>query len=89
LISIVDLATYHFTFTGDEQIKASVDIKNMKLSVAYGHIGKPDISVIADTKTWLSFLAKGKNMIWALIQRKIKIKGPPLLMKRFAKCFPL
>jgi len=82
-------ATYHFTFTGDEQIKASVDIKNMKLSVAYGHIGKPDISVIADTKTWLSFLAKGKNMIWALIQRKIKIKGPPLLMKRFAKCFPL
>ncbi len=82
-------ATYHFTFTGVEQIKASVDIKNMKLSVEYGHIGKPDISIIADTATWLSFLAKEKNLIWALIQRKITIKGSPLLMKRFAKCFPL
>ncbi|MDA3915896.1 MAG: SCP2 sterol-binding domain-containing protein [Deltaproteobacteria bacterium] len=82
-------ATYHFTFTGDEQIKASVDIKNMKLSVEYGHIGKPDISIIADTVTWLSFLAKEKNLLLALIQRKIKIKGSPVLMKRFAKCFPL
>ena len=82
-------ATYHFTFTGDEQIKASVDIKNMKLSVEYGHIGKPDISINADTATWLSFLAKEKNLLLALIQRKIKIKGSPVLMKRFAKCFPL
>jgi len=82
-------ANYHFTFTGVEQIKASVDIKNMKLSVEYGHIGKPDISIIADTATWLSFLAKEKNLLLALIQRKIKIKGPPFLMQRFAKCFPL
>ncbi len=82
-------ATYHFTFTGDEQIKASVDIKNMELSVEYGHIGKPDISINADTATWLSFLAKEKNLLFALIQKKIKIKGSPVLMKRFAKCFPL
>ncbi len=82
-------AIYHFTFTGDEQIKACVDIRNMKLSVEYGHIGKPDISIVADTATWLSFLAKEKNLIWALIQRKIKIKGSPMLMQRFAKCFPL
>ena len=82
-------ATYHFTFTGVEQIKASVSIKDMKLSVEYGYIGKPDISIIADTATWLSFLAKEKNLLLALIQRRIKIKGSPLLMQRFAKCFPL
>jgi epoxyqueuosine reductase QueG len=82
-------ATYHFTFIGDEKIKASVDIKNMNLNVAYGHIGKPDIFIVADSATWLSFLAKEKNLMWALIQRKIKIKGSPMLMQRFAKCFPL
>ncbi|MCP4670130.1 MAG: 4Fe-4S ferredoxin [Desulfobacula sp.] len=82
-------ATYHFTFTGDEQINASVDIRDMTLKVHEGHAGKPDISIIADTRTWLSFLAKEKNLIWALIQRKIKIKGSPLLMKSFARCFPL
>ncbi|MBU8848476.1 MAG: SCP2 sterol-binding domain-containing protein, partial [Desulfobacterales bacterium] len=49
----------------------------------------PDISIIADTKTWLDFLAKEKNLILALLQRKIKIKGSPALMKNFAKCFPL
>jgi putative sterol carrier protein len=82
-------AIYHFTFTGDEKINASVDIREMTLKVYLEHVGKPDITIIADTKTWLSFLAKEKNLIWALIQRKIKIKGSPLLMKRFAKCFPL
>ena len=54
-----------------------------------GLVGKPDISVIADTKTWLDFLAKEKNLILALLQRKIKIKGSPTLIKNFAKCFPL
>jgi putative sterol carrier protein len=82
-------AIYHFTFTGDEQINACVDIRDMTLKVHLEHVGEPDITIIADTKTWLSFLAKEKNLIWALIQRKIKIKGSPLLMKRFAKCFPL
>jgi ferredoxin len=82
-------ATYHFTFTGDEQIKATVAICKMQLSVEYGHIGKSDISIVAESATWLSFLAKEKNLILALIQRKIKIKGSPLLMQRFAKCFPL
>ncbi len=82
-------ATFHFTFTGDEQVNGTVDIKDMTLHVHHGHVGEPDISIIADAKTWLGFLAKEKNLIWALIQRKIKIKGSPTLMKCFAKCFPL
>ncbi|MFH1974259.1 MAG: SCP2 sterol-binding domain-containing protein [Pseudomonadota bacterium] len=82
-------ATYHFTFTGDEQVEGTVDIRDMTLEVKKGLVGKPDISIIADSKTWLGFLSKEKNLILALIQRKIKIKGSPALMKDFAKCFPL
>jgi alkyl sulfatase BDS1-like metallo-beta-lactamase superfamily hydrolase len=82
-------ATYHFTFTGDEQVEGTVDIRDMTLEVKKGLVGKPDISIIADSKTWLGFLSREKNLILALIQRKIKIKGPPALMKGFAKCFPL
>lgn len=82
-------ATYHFTFTGAEEVQGTVDIRDMKLKVKKGLVGKPDISITADTKTWLDFLAKEKNLILALIQRKIKIKGSPALMKDFAKCFPL
>lgn len=82
-------ATYHFTFTGDEKVKGTVNIKNKSLDVKNGHVGKPDISIIADSKTWLKFLSKEKNLLPALITRKIKIKGSPSLMKNFAKCFPL
>ncbi len=82
-------ATYHFTFTGDENVKGTVGIRNKTLDVRKGHEGQPDISIVADSKTWLKFLSKEKNLLVALITRKIKIKGSPLLMKDFAKCFPL
>ena len=82
-------ATYHFTFTGDEDVKATVDIRNRGLEVKKGHVGKPDISINADSKTWLGFVSKEKNLFHALLSRKIKIKGSPLRMKEFARCFPL
>ncbi len=82
-------ATYHFTFTGDENIKATVDIRNSGLEVTKGCVGKPDISINADSKTWLAFLSKEKGLFHALLTRKIKIKGSPLRMKEFARCFPL
>jgi putative sterol carrier protein len=52
-------------------------------------VGKPDISINADSKTWLGFVSKEKNLFHALLSRKIKIKGSPLRMKEFAGCFPL
>ena len=81
-------ATYHFTFIGAEEITGTVDIRNMKLEVKKGLVGKPNISITADTKTWLAFLAKEKNLILALLQRKIKIKGSPTLMKNFVRVNP-
>jgi ferredoxin len=81
-------AVYHFTFTGKEKLAGTVEIKNQNLTVTEGHVGKPDIKITADSETWISFLAKEKNLLIALASRKIRIKGSPLLMKKFADCFP-
>ena len=80
--------TYHFTFGGEENLKATVAIKNKELEVLDGHVDTPDLHVTADTRTWLDFLAKEKSLPVALIGRKIRIKGSPKLMMAFAKCFP-
>ncbi len=80
--------TYHFTFTGEEDCKATVIIRNRAVEVKEGHVDTPDLHVNTDTRTWLDFLAKEKNLLLALLSRKLRIKGPPKLMKAFAKCFP-
>jgi ferredoxin len=81
-------ATYHFTFTGAEERRATVTIRNQVLEVLEGLEGSPDIAVTADTQTWLGFLAKERNLFWALLRRKIRIKGSPRLLLAFGKCFP-
>ena len=54
-------ATFHFTFTGDEQRQATVVIQKQKLSVKEGHVGQPDLHVTADSQTWIGFLRKGNK----------------------------
>jgi ferredoxin len=81
-------ATYHFTFTGTEERRATVIIRNQKVEVSEGHLGDPDIVVMADAQTWLGFLAKERNLVWALVRRKIRLKGSPRLLLAFGKCFP-
>jgi Fe-S-cluster-containing hydrogenase component 2 len=81
-------ATYHFTFTGSEARQATVTIRDQKIEVTEGHIGKADIGVTADSQTWLGFLAKERSLVWALLRRKIRIKGSPRLLLAFGKCFP-
>jgi len=81
-------ATYHFTFTGDEKREATVVIRDQTVDVKEGHIGKPSLQVTADSRTWLGFLAKERNLVWALLRRKIRIKGSPRLLLAFGKCFP-
>jgi hypothetical protein len=36
-------ATYHFTFTGDEERQATIVIKDQTVEVKDGHIGKADL----------------------------------------------
>jgi len=81
-------ATYHFIFTGAEERRATVVIRDQKLKVSEGHSGKADIVVTADSQTWLGFLAKERNLVWALLSRKIRINGSPRLLLAFGKCFP-
>jgi len=82
-------AVFHFTFTGKEEKEATVDIRNKKLQVEPGHIGTPDLHVTADSETWLGFVAKERSLLWALLRRKIRIKGSPKLLVAFGKCFPI
>ena len=81
-------ATFHFTFIGVEKREATITIKNRMLDIKDGLIGKPDMHVTADSKTWLGFLAKEKSLPLALLSRKIRVKGNPKLLLAFGKCFP-
>jgi putative sterol carrier protein len=81
-------AVYHFTFTGKEEVKATVTIRDEKLQVSDGHIGQPDLKVTADSQTWLRFLRKEANLVWALLRRKIRVQGSPKLLLAFGRCFP-
>jgi ferredoxin len=81
-------ATYHFTFTGKEEKQATVTIRNGTLLIQDGHQGEADLRVTADSETWLGFLAKERSLLWALLRRRIRIKGSPRLLVAFGKCFP-
>ena len=81
-------ATYHFTFTGEESRQATVVIRDKTIQVQDGHAGVADIRITADSRTWLRFLAKEENIVWALLRRKIRIKGSPRLLLSFGRCFP-
>lgn len=81
-------ARYHFTFTGDEDCRATVVIKDRTVEVLEDHVGEADLKMTADTATWLRVLAKEKNVVWALLTRKIRAKGSPKLLKAFESCFP-
>jgi ferredoxin len=81
-------AVFHFTFTGQDDRKATVTIHDKTLRVEDGHQGTPDLHVIADSSTWFGFLAKERSLIWALLRRKIRIQGSPRLLLAFGRCFP-
>jgi putative sterol carrier protein len=79
---------YHFTFFGAESQQATVTIRDRTVQVEEGHFGTADLAIAADSKTWLGFLAKEQNLIWALLRRKIRIRGSLKLLAEFGKYFP-
>lgn len=81
-------AVFHFKFTGREEREATVTVRNRSISVSAGLIGKCDIRVTADAKTWLQFLAKETGLPLAFVRRRVRIKGDPRLLLAFGKCFP-
>ncbi len=81
-------AVYHFTFMGHEPRQATVVIRDQKVTVQDGHVGKHDLHVTADSQTWLGFLRRERSIVWALFRRKIRLAGPLKLRVAFGKCFP-
>ncbi len=81
-------AVYHFTFTGSFERTATVTIRNQTIQVEDGHTGAGNLALTADSDTWLRFLAKEQNLIWALLRRKIRVKGSLKFLQAFGKCFP-
>jgi hypothetical protein len=81
-------AVYHFTFTGHDEVKETVTIRDEKVKVSEGHNGQADLRLIADSETWLRFLRKEANLVRALVRRKIRISGSPKLLLAFGRCFP-
>ena len=80
--------TYHFVFTGNEQAEATVTIRNGKITVDNGLLGKSKLKVIADSETWLGFLAGERNLLWALITRRVRLQGNPKWLLALKRCFP-
>lgn len=81
-------ATYHFTFTGEEQMLATVIIRNRSVEVHKELRGVADLAVNADSRAWLGFIGKKHGIVVPLLLRKIRIKGRVGLLKAFGRCFP-
>jgi ferredoxin len=81
-------ATYHFTFTGAEESRATVVIRDKAVEVREGHVGTAGLRVTADSQWWLGFLAKDRNLLWGWLRGKLRLRGSPKLLRAFAKCFP-
>jgi len=81
-------ATYHFTFIGLEARQATVTIREKTLRIQEGHIGQPQLRIIADSRTWIRFIRKEVSILVALLTRRIRLKGSPQLLLAFGKCFP-
>lgn len=80
-------ATYHFTFTGNETIAATVTIIDKTIQVRLGHIGDSDVRITADSQAWLRVLHKEASIVKEIILRRIRIQGPMKLFKDFGRCF--
>ena len=81
-------AVYHFSFIGSESAEATVTIRDKAVNVQPGLIGTADCTIIADADTWLGFLRKEKSILWAILRRKVRVKGAVRLLAAFGRCFP-
>jgi Fe-S-cluster-containing hydrogenase component 2 len=79
---------YHFTFTGREPAQATVTIRNQTVTVERGLVGKANCRIVADSTTWMGFLRKERNIVWAILRRQVRVWGGLGKLIAFGKCFP-
>lgn len=80
-------ARYHWTFTGDENVRATIAIKDSQLTIEPDHTGDADIAITADAATWLKIVSREYNVLAALALRKVRVKGDMTLFRAFGRCF--
>ncbi|MFT5287077.1 MAG: Fe-S-cluster-containing hydrogenase component 2/putative sterol carrier protein [Planctomycetota bacterium] len=80
-------ATLHFVFEGRESGELTVIVKQGTLTATYGLQGTSDVTVRADSDTWLGYLAGERNLIWALLRRRVRVKGSLKTLQAFERCF--
>ncbi len=71
-----------------EEKQATITIRDGVLQVQDGLHGEAHLRVTADSETWLGVVAKERKLVWALLRRRIRVKGPLKLLAAFGKCFP-
>jgi epoxyqueuosine reductase QueG len=81
-------ATYHFSLNGEETMDRTVRIHDRRLEVLEGLTGKADVTIRADSRTWLQVTAQERNPLIALLAGKLRIRGPLSLFRSFVRCFP-
>lgn len=81
-------AVYHWTFTGQEEAKATIRIENQKIVVQAGHRGEAQVKVTADAKTWIDIMNREYGLLTAIVLRKVRVKGEMALFRAFGRCFP-
>ena len=81
-------ATFHFDLTGDDAVQSTVRIDDGTLEVEPGLVGAPDVLIRADGALWIDIVTKRRSPVWAVITRRLHIRGDRTLLDRFAACFP-
>ena len=63
-------------------------IRDQTVRAETGLKGTPDCAVTADAATWLGYLRKERSILWAVLRRRVKVRGKLSLLAEFCKCFP-
>ena len=62
--------------------------RGQEADVQEGLVGRADLAVTADGDTWIRFLRKEASLPWALLSRRIKLRGDPRLLLAFGSASP-
>ena len=76
----------HFQFSGEDESSATILINDGQIQVMDGHVGKPNLKVQADARTWVKLVNEEISTFKAIVSGKLKVKGNPLLMNKFKSC---
>ena len=81
-------AVYHFQFTGREAALATVTIRRQRITVAEGHVGRPDLRIAVDGAAWVRFLNRELGVARLFVTGRLRLRGSPRLLAAFGRCFP-